>query len=488
MSPKRKTRTNNITFGKYVLDSLSTGMYSDPLMVIREYIQNSTDSIDLIKEAKYKPLINITIDGRKRSIEIFDNGIGIPSRKVRNTLLNIGASEKRNGSARGFRGIGRLGGLSYCDRLIFTTKSKGEKTSTSCVWDSKLLQQLVNSKNDIDTYSLIDKATNVKRIKYQGAPKDHFFKIQMLNIYDSRNDLLNVPVIRSYLSQVAPVPFHPDFNFGKEIDLELSKHSRSYRTYDIFLNNEQIFKPYRTTIELTKESKDKLEGIEFYELQNEADLLAFGWIGKSKLLGTVSPISGIDGVRLRCGNILIGNKDNLSNLFREPRFNHYLVGELHSIDKNLIPNSRRDDFEDSDTKGKLYNEILKQIGIPYSRKIRSLSKERGKAKDKNTLANLFEQASMLINNGYLSLSQKERIIDRLDNVNGSHSLEEVQMAQDLSHRLLEAQDVISYQHLNRKSKTQLLEILYKTFEIICSENPTSASLCNKLYSAILADK
>lgn len=35
-----------IILGKQLLDLVAVGMYSNPLMVIREYIQNATDSID----------------------------------------------------------------------------------------------------------------------------------------------------------------------------------------------------------------------------------------------------------------------------------------------------------------------------------------------------------------------------------------------------------------------------------------------------------
>ena len=31
--------------------------------------------------------------------------------------MNVGNSNKRNSNNRGFRGIGRLGGMSYCDML-----------------------------------------------------------------------------------------------------------------------------------------------------------------------------------------------------------------------------------------------------------------------------------------------------------------------------------------------------------------------------------
>ena len=233
------------------------------------------------------------------------------------------------------------------------------------------------------------------------------------------------------MSQVAPVPFHPDFPHGERIDRGLSKRVPSYKKYTIILNKERIFKQYRSTINLCRKSTDEIEGIQFVELHDDTSALAFGWLGKLNLLGAVNPTSGVDGIRLRCGNILLGNKDTLSSLFKETRFSHYLVGELHTVDNRLMPNSRRDDFEDSNIKGKLLNEFLKEIGIPFSRKIREFSKERGKAKNHNNIRTLLEQASTLINNGYLSSHQRDRIVAHLNNVNGSHSDEEVKIAKQL---------------------------------------------------------
>jgi hypothetical protein len=37
---------DNIIIGKFILDSLTTGMYDNPLCIFREYIQNSADAID----------------------------------------------------------------------------------------------------------------------------------------------------------------------------------------------------------------------------------------------------------------------------------------------------------------------------------------------------------------------------------------------------------------------------------------------------------
>ena len=56
-------------------------------------------------------------------------------------------------------------------------------------------------------------------------------------------------------------------------------------------------------------------------------------------------------IRLRKSNIQIGEADCLSNhpkrgqaLWKEDRGNNYFMGEIHALDERLIPNSRRDYF------------------------------------------------------------------------------------------------------------------------------------------------
>ena len=68
--------------GKFLLEILTKGMYSNPMHIYREYIQNSSDSIDkaielgILQAAEAE--IHIFIDEIKRNIIIRDNGLGIP--------------------------------------------------------------------------------------------------------------------------------------------------------------------------------------------------------------------------------------------------------------------------------------------------------------------------------------------------------------------------------------------------------------------------
>jgi len=490
LSPRRKNNMSQykLTFGKYVLDSLSAGMYSHPLMALREYIQNSADAIDHLPSLPDSTSINVAIDGRQRSVTVSDNGVGIPCDKARSTLLNIGCSEKDPTLNRGFRGIGRLGGLGYCDELKFITKSQGEGVVSVCTWDCKKLRQLIaDPSRSVDAESLIKDISIFEQQKYPGSLNDHFFTVEMNIIHDGRNQLLNVPAIKSYLSQVAPVPFHPNFNLGQLIDKEMVTRVKSYRTYRIFVNGEQIYKPYRDVVGLSKGSTETVKSVSFVELKGESGTLGFSWLGDLSLQGTVSASTDMDGLRLRYGNILIGNKDTLSGFFREKRFNNYLIGEIHICGSRLIPNSRRDDFEDSNAKDELYNAFIREIGIPLSRKIRYLSSERSKVKNSPDLTTLFENANRIIKYGYISRLQREHIVKSLDAVNGNGSPEDKKLAAELLHSVMKSQHILSVVESRHPSSDDIINLLNKTLEIIYAETSSRAEaerMIGRLYRII----
>ena len=138
---------NNFIIGKYTLESLTNGMYANPLDLFREYIQNAVDSIDDSVEQSTGDLtehtISIELDTHKKSIKIRDDGKGIPKAIAFKTLLDIGNSQKDLRKNRGFRGIGRLSGLGYCDQLVFSTSYLGETEKSIVVFDAKKLRELL---------------------------------------------------------------------------------------------------------------------------------------------------------------------------------------------------------------------------------------------------------------------------------------------------------------------------------------------------------
>ncbi|MBQ9404045.1 MAG: ATP-binding protein, partial [Synergistaceae bacterium] len=135
-------------FGSHILESLTTGMYQDSRMIFREYIQNACDAIDSAVEIgllsdKDEGIIDVNINRKKRKITIKDNGTGIKSSEFARVLSNIADSDKKAGIDKGFRGIGRLCGLAYCEKLIFTAKFAGEKVISKLVCDAELMRELI---------------------------------------------------------------------------------------------------------------------------------------------------------------------------------------------------------------------------------------------------------------------------------------------------------------------------------------------------------
>ncbi|MBQ3451383.1 MAG: hypothetical protein IJG32_03880, partial [Selenomonadaceae bacterium] len=99
--------------------------------------------------------------------------------------------------------------------------------------------------------------------------------------------------------------------------------------------------------------KDEIFGVDFHDFRNDEEkLIAWSWVGLSEIKGVLSedrssPDYKMRGVRLRAGNIQIGNQEVFKNLFKEGRGMKYFIGEVHAVDKNLIPNARRDYLEEN---------------------------------------------------------------------------------------------------------------------------------------------
>ena len=340
--------------GKDVLELVSKGMYIDPMAMIREYVQNAVDSIDeATLKKKYKEIpaeIEFILDDTERSMVIRDNGIGVGKEQFERCMLSIGASQKIETNARGFRGVGRFAGLSYCRELIFRSSTAGEKTVSEIMWDGQKFKKLVNDRSYQGELSEFLK--EIAEVSFDESAKitEHYFEVELRGVVRYKNDmLLNEEEIYSYLAQNAPVPFHPDFQFASQIESFLIEKGE-YSAYDIFIKHgtesRKVFRPYRDEFSLSDSVTDKFHEIEFVEIEGmHGGLAAVGWILHHSYLGVIPQSELIRGIRLREGNIQIGTSSILSDIFPEPRFNSWSVGELHIMNRELVPTGRRDDFE-----------------------------------------------------------------------------------------------------------------------------------------------
>lgn len=363
----------------YLLDSFTSGMYNDPLIIYREYIQNAVDSIDLSPNRKNVPFeVQIQLEPRTRQLTIHDNAMGLPRAMAEEVLSSVGSSSKAFGKLRGFRGIGRLGGIAFSDQAVFRTKAKNESVESIQEWDCALLRRLLSEqrKDALTLEEVFRRVTNFRQVKCRNT-QDSYFEVVLSGVTSFRNQLFDLDRVKRYLCQTAPVPFNPTvFSFADAIEEYLSRMLSNYCRYNIFLNGKQIYKPYSDIVRITKGNADKIEGINFFTIAKGQDRpMAYGWYGRRQvLLGAITRGDDLSGIRVRVGNIQIGDAHLLDLCYREPRFNGYVIGEIHVESSSLIPNSRRDDFVDNTDKGVFYNAIEKEVGLPISKEIRFRSR------------------------------------------------------------------------------------------------------------------
>lgn len=461
-------------FGKFLLDSISIGMYNDPLMLFREYIQNSADSIDSFsddKKNKEKGKIEIMMDGVSRSIIIKDNGMGIKAKDAKRTLQDIGKSNKKAKISRGFRGIGRLGGLGYSDKLVFKTKAIGEQNVSICSWNCKELRKLINDNGkEISAEKVVETVATSHSEKYRGNKKDCFFIVEMLGVESTNDVLLNVPIVRDYIANVAPVPFNSkEFKFAENIEAKLTNKVPLYNTYDISVNGEQVFKGYQNGVKTNKSTIEQIEEINFIDLNFNGESLAYGWIGKLKLQGRIKGAELTEGIRVRSGNIMVGDKDLLAGLFREKRFNSYLVGELHTTSKRLILNARRDDFEDNKAKESFQMCFARTIGIPFSREIRKASQARSQNNAIFQQDSLLKDVDRIEKQGYLSEFHKKTIMKKLIEEKEKNNDEFAGKAQEMVLKMEHARHALDSRKHKIPAKTRtLLSSLFNIIQEKCT--------------------
>ena len=342
--------------GKNVIETLTLGMYENSLFIYREYVQNAADQIDVaveegILDKKSDGQINISIDKENKSISIEDNATGIKSNEVLKFLGDIANSQKDRTKRKGFRGIGRLGGLGYCQTLIFETSYRGEATKSIISLNARQLKLIIeDGANTMDAANVISVITSLE--KDNEKEEEHYLKVKLNGV--TNDELLNRIGVKNYLSMVAPIPFNREFQFLKGIHEYFNANNVKIEEYDVHLslNNEKLHKSYKNNIH-TKTGFKSVEVIDvgyIKILDDEKELIALGWYGITDLLNLIIHQDDIErGFRIRKDNIQIGSEDTLNVFFKEDRFNHHFIGEIHVIGDAFIPNARRDYFNDNKT-------------------------------------------------------------------------------------------------------------------------------------------
>lgn len=424
--------------GKFLLEILTKGMYSNPMHVYREYIQNSTDSIDKAVAAGIlsisEAVIHIQIDSKKRTIIIRDNGFGIPGEKVRETLMNIGHSDKNGVVERGFRGIGRLAGLAYAEKVQFITSASGEPVRSVMTCDCVKMQRLLQKTNTETT----DVMETFKAISNFADPQsensaEHYFEVQMIGVLPD-SGLLEESDVWKYLSETAPVDFNSQqFSQAQKIRDYFEERGCPITCYKILRGSRKlpIYKPYSRTLSTGKQSKTKnkdyVRDVEFvYAEASDGQPLYIGWLALTDFSGIISD-EAVQGIRFRKGNILIGNNTTFVKYFPSEghNANRMFAGEIYALHNDLIPNSQRDDFEPNAICSELRQSLGKWAGEINKKYRRGMSEATSALRRLKQLNMTQKELEEKINYGVITSDEKrDQIAEQLKQITKKREAEE----------------------------------------------------------------
>ena len=414
--------------GGDIFSLITVGMYNNPLAIYREYIQNVADAV-ATSECVQKGKVEIKLDPAKLCIRIRDNGPGLSFDTALRALLPVARSEKRQGTDRGFRGIGRLAGLAFAQSVTFTTRTQDDQRVTRIVWDGPKLRRSIAENPQPER--AIRESVTVETLSGAEWPA-HFFEVEVNEIGRYAAGLiLNREAVRAYIGEVCPVPIAPQFPFVSEVESLFSKDEAPL-VLDVILDDEvlPITRRFDKIIRFSNGREDYFTDFEKIAIPavDGNGRAALGWVAHSSYRGVIPKDAGIRGVRIRVGNIQVGDETIFDHLFPEDRFNRWCVGELHIVDPRIIPNGRRDHFEP----GPHIRNLENHVGVVARRIIkqcREVSATRNKERKFQSALHEMEEMYDLAASGYLSpegartlvrdaLDHMQNIREEVDTLNG----------------------------------------------------------------------
>lgn len=362
--------------GKKLLKMCMGDLYPNPMVVYREYVQNSCDSLQEAEKRGYfqsKVQKIVSIEIKSNSITIHDRGIGVGKDDVVTCLIDLSFSQK-NGDAIGRYGIGRLTGAKYCDELIFETSVLGEDVKSIVKFNAKKAREIIASDQELECTDVVDLVTTYVR---ETENRDyHYFRVTMNNV--TERHLLEEDKAKAYLAETIPVDFSAQFKDyvlspAFEECQEFEKFYSELVSCNVMLNGTSIKKTYESAVINSSNQEEKVGKARFFKLENDGELLAWGWyamtVSAKQYISTV-PFRKI---RLRQLNMAIGNETYFDNLYSKDVDSSYFIGEVYAIHKEIEPTTGREGLTDNDYK-KIFEHQIKDKFKLMAKEYYALSK------------------------------------------------------------------------------------------------------------------
>lgn len=364
---------NQSTVGASILNIITESLYDKPIVVFREYVQNSVDSLSSI-ETESEISLTSKIWETNNNLYFLDNGSGISQNDFINRMKSIAFSTKIKTSNLGYKGIGRLSGISYCDKLRFVNilsfkDRKFQEYSIDCIkynslqrtdnYNSltfnELMGKIGTEKEDVSAESIMSDIGENQTIFTQ---RDTGFFVILEGISAILSNAIKEKSFLDDLSWLLPVPFHNELLEDDEVSPLFKWLSNqpafegmstvAAKSYNIFYNNKQLYRPLKKDMFRTYLCKSNLDkyAVCIQSFSNE----------KIEL----DKRNAFSGIRIYIDNMLLCDENELIPALQQYGFTSHGLYELiqsvrgmgviiYIVDKvNISANARRTFIEMTD--------------------------------------------------------------------------------------------------------------------------------------------
>ncbi|HKZ39315.1 MAG TPA: hypothetical protein VJ044_00045 [Candidatus Hodarchaeales archaeon] len=242
------------------------------------------------------------------------------------------------------------------DLLEIFTKSDAESTGYYLKFDFKtirshLLKEQERRKKGLAPKlyleRLLQEAVFVEQDR-QRVLQQHGTKALMSGVLnEAYKRLVDWEIVESYLQNVVPLPFRPDFTFGREIEKKFEEED--YRVVPLSLQiggkRNDIYRPYTNNIF----SQGGLHRPKYFPLRRGNKRFGFVWVCINDERRVLKDQS-LRGLLIKKFGFSIANRSYLEPFFARTVFNRRITGEIIIQHPNLLPNAARSDFENNSTR------------------------------------------------------------------------------------------------------------------------------------------
>lgn len=345
MTQQRRIHFSGEDIGGELLPILTLGLYRDTLDSLREYIQNAIDAGATRVQVSIDPDV----------VSIVDDGGGMDSATARKAI-RLGISEKSPLINVGFRGIGIYSGFNLCDSLEVITKAADDHYAYRIFFDFKRIRMELLAEQERRTQGQppqlylerLLEASVFMEPTHADAIEGHGTQVIMSGLLpDAYRRINDWGDVVTYLQDVVPLPFSPDFKFGAAIQKRFDHED--YRVVPLTLQIgdrvEELYRPYRDSVFRFGGNHPP----QFFDLGDNRNSFGFAWVCVNDARETIKDVR-IRGLLIKKFGFSISDRRYVESYFGRTVYSRRITGEIIVRHPNLVPNAARSDFENNTTR------------------------------------------------------------------------------------------------------------------------------------------